>query len=175
MLTASQDVGEDERKWLLLCRHEETRAEVNPLEERVLYAASICGYAPGERKGLPVKIVAWTRQNAYSLSLDTAEGLLIEILLEHSRDIRRGICTQGRVGAEKIRRRWRNILDSILVIGQDVQRAELWRRTTRILTDWEIELIPGYKVQDVTWDELTDAEESEVARAERAGLEHRAR
>ena len=43
MLTASQDVGEAERKWLLLCQHEETRAVVNPLEERVLYAASICG------------------------------------------------------------------------------------------------------------------------------------
>ena len=175
MLTASQNVGEAERKWLLLCQHEETRAVVNPMEERVLYAASICGYAPGERKGLPVKIVAWTRQYAYSLSLDTAEGLLTEILLEHSQDIRRGICTQGRVGAEKIRRRWRDILDSTLVIGQDVQRAELWRRTTRILTDWEIELIPGYKVRDVTWSELTDAEESEAARAERAGLEHRAR
>ncbi len=95
---------------------------------------------------------------AYHITLNNAEKVLLS-QLSGSRDI---ACTKikdkGHEAADEWHESWAQILKVVLAEGQDIKMAELWRRTSRLLTSWEIELLPEYAEPKSSWEELTGHE-----------------
>jgi hypothetical protein len=128
-------------KWNHLCRLEETQKFMGGAAEHVLLLGPVCDFPPGTKERLSLQWVEECDSHAYDLALGTAERVLLEVLQNNSTAIRNKIAKAGRDGANHMRQQWREILDGALVPGQEEQWAELWRRTTRQITDWEVELI----------------------------------
>ena len=175
-LRASQQEGTRQLRWQFLCDLERGLSRFGTATERVYFAGPVEGIAPGTREGLPT---AWMKEEGhwvYDLALDTAEKVLLALITSDADNLRGELKRGGLRAASKIRNSWREYLDLVILAGQDDQKAELYRRSTRVLTDWEVELIPeSYKDKGLTWDELTDVSECEAERSRRAELQRRAR
>ena len=177
ILQAAARMGNADLQWAFLCQLEDSQAIMNLAVERVLYLGPVCDYNAGDRVGLATQWIPDIQAYAYHLTLDTLDKVLTEILTHNRANIRQQIRERGRTGADETRAVWRAFLEEAIVPGQDVARAELWRRTTRLLTSWETELLPGYTsaASETTWDELTDMSEAELARTSNAELRRDAR
>jgi hypothetical protein len=115
-------------------------------------------------------------QWVYDLALDTAEKVLLARITGDADALREELRREGLHAAARIRNSWREHFDAVILAGQDDQKAELYRRSTRVLTDWEVELIPNScNEKGLTWDELTDASECEAEWNRQAELQRRAR
>jgi hypothetical protein len=142
--------------------------------ERVFFVGPVECFEPGTRDGLPTAWMEEEGQWVYDLALDTAEKVLLARITSDTDALCEELQRNGLQAAAKIHNSWREHLDAVMLAGQDDQ--ELYHRSTRVLTNWEVELIPNScKNKGLTWDELTDASECEAERIRRAELQRRAR
>ncbi len=91
---------------------------------------AVCDFPPGAKEGLSLQWIQEHDPYAYNLTLGTAEKVLFKVLHHNSADIRSKIAETGHDGANHVRQQCRELMDKALVLGQEEQRAELWRRTT---------------------------------------------
>jgi hypothetical protein len=153
-LRASQQEGSVEIRWQHLCNLEGGLSFRGAAVERVFFAGPILG--------LPTVWMKEEDQWVYDLALDTAEKVLLARITSDADALREELQREGVQAAQKICNNWREHLNAVILAGQDDQKAELYRRSTRFLTNWEVELIPNsYKNKGLTWDELTDVSECE--------------
>jgi hypothetical protein len=164
-LRASQQEGTRQLRWQFLCDLERGLSCLGAATERVYFAGPVEGVKPGTREGLPTAWMEEEGQWVYDLALDTAEKVLLALITSDADALREELRREGLHAAAKIRNSWREHLDAVILASQEDQKAELYRRSTRVLTDWEVELIPeSCKEKGLTWDELTDVSESETGR-----------
>jgi hypothetical protein len=157
-LRASQREGSKHIRWQYVCNLESGLSFLGAAVERVFFAGPVEGFAAGTREGLPTAWMEEEGQWVYDLALDTAEKVLLARITSDADALREELRREGLHAAARIRNSWREHLEAVILAGQDDQKAELYRRSTRVLTDWEVELIPNScKEKGLTWDELTDA------------------
>ncbi len=175
-LQASQREGTVEIGWQYLCNLEDGLSFLGAAVERVFFAGPILGIPAGTHEGLLMVWMKEENQWVYDLALDTVEKVLLAQITSDADALREELQREGFQAAARIHNSWREHLDAVILAGQDDQKAELYRRSTRVLTDWEVELIPNScKNKGLTWDELTDASECEAECIRRAELQRRAR
>ena len=149
--------------WKYLSAQEDGQAVLGIHTERVYYLEPIFGRPAGSTKGLPYVWRPSRGQCAYHITLDTTEKVLLS-QLSGSREIARAkIKKRGREAADELHESWSHYLMIVLDVGQDIEMAELWHRTSRLLTSWEVELLLEFAEPESSWEELTDHEASETA------------
>ena len=126
---------------------------MGPLAERVLYAGAIQGYPPGTREGLVLVYNGEPPRAVYKVTLDSAERALKSELQSRAAEMRKTIQRFGEEGAQIVRAEWSAAIAELVVERRIGQRAEMFRRTTRVIEEWEAELIPAYVAQQVSLEE----------------------
>ena len=158
---------EEADRWFSLCRWDAQGDLLGGPTERIYYLGAICGMEPGDRPELGVDWCAAARKPAYLLRLDTAERVLVDLLTLNRPDVEEGLETRGIPHAIAVRQEWAKIMKGLLVETRPGQHAELWRRTSRVLDDWQRKKIPGYDAGEASLDDLVSESESELCQRDR--------
>ena len=152
--------------WNYLC---EGDVAFNPLgvkPDRVYYSGKICDAYPGDRPGLRTEFCPTTRDLAYYISLETAEKALMDVLAVARDEVAEMLKKEGIHGARELRSEWGRILKGVIHEDGPGQLTELWRRTNRVIEQWQMECIDGYVTRQSTLSELESDTEMELDRRE---------
>jgi len=150
------------RSWGLLVQMDAEGDPLGPMAERILYRGPILGVQPGRQDGLMCEFTGVPPELAYKVTLDVAEKALKAELQLRAAEMRASIRQHGMDGAKQGRAGWTALLRQLLVEKRVGQIAELFRRTERIITSWEEELIPEYVARVASLEQTVEESEAEL-------------
>jgi hypothetical protein len=148
--------------WQYLCQVDAIKCFGGVSPERLWYLGSICGHRPGTREGLPYEYCIACQQQAYWLTIETAQRVLVDLLSGQADVVRVKLTTGGLDAAKEIREDWSECLADLLVETRPGQLSELYRRTERVFIQWEETWIRGYKARQPSLDEALHKSETEL-------------